>query len=62
MAVLDLRARCERKNCNKLIRKGEAAQREFARYRPYCSYHCQEWGRLEGAMQHLRRLKGEAAC
>ena len=59
MTVLDLRARCARPRCNKLIRKGEAAKREFARYRPFCSYHCQEWARLEGAMQHLRELKGQ---
>ena len=26
-------------------------------YDPYCSFHCQEWGKLIEARKHLRMLK-----
>lgn len=57
MAVLDLRDRCARQRCHKLIRQSNGAQVEFQRYKPYCSYHCQEWDRTESAARHLATLK-----
>lgn len=57
--VLDLRDRCARENCRKLIRQSKGAQAEFQRYKPFCSYHCQEWARTEGALRHLSTLKGQ---
>lgn len=55
-AALDLRSRCARQRCDKLIRKGQQAQAEFKRYSPFCSYHCQEWARLEGAQAVIDRF------
>lgn len=54
---IDLRPRCKR--CKKLPR-GKMKQAEFERYAPYCSYHCQEWGRLEDARRHLDTLRDSA--
>lgn len=53
--ILDLRPRCGRRRCNKLIRRGKRAQAEHERYTPYCSFHCQEWARLEDAQDYLDR-------
>jgi len=57
--TLDLRDRCARKNCGKLIRQNQGAQAQYQRYKPFCSYHCQEWDRVEGAARHLATLKGQ---
>lgn len=53
MKVLDLRDRCLRERCHKLIRKGKMAQANYQRYKPYCSYGCQEWHKLEQARAYL---------
>lgn len=39
---LDLRNRCARPLCHKLIRANKMAQGNWKRYKPYCSFHCQE--------------------
>lgn len=46
--------RCER--CNKAIKKSKIAQVEYEKYKPYCSYHCQQWATLSKAKQHLNSL------
>lgn len=51
--TIDLRDRCKRPRCGKLIRKGKMAQANYQRYKPYCSYGCQEWHRLELAQEYL---------
>lgn len=48
-----VRFRCER--CKKIPR-GKVKRENAARYYPYCSYHCQEWARLENASEFVRRL------
>lgn len=50
---LDLRPRCKRPACNDLIRKGKDAQWRWKHYKPYCSYNCQEWHRLESAQEYI---------
>lgn len=57
--TLDLRDRCKRPRCDKLIRKGKMAQANWQRYKPYCSYGCQEWHRLEQAAEYLERLRAD---
>lgn len=47
--TIDL-TRCKR--CQKRPR-GKLNQANFERYKPYCSFHCQEWGRLEDAQAYL---------
>src|ERR1700683_2741023 len=47
---IDPRPRCRR--CHKIPR-GKMAWGNWERYAPYCSYHCQEWGRLEDAQRYL---------
>lgn len=59
MSTLDLRDRCARQRCHKLIRQGAQAQSEYQRYKPFCSYHCQEWDRVEGAARYLATLKAK---
>jgi hypothetical protein len=59
MTKIDLRDRCRRAKCKKLIRKGAAAKAEFERYRPYCSYHCQQWSGIEDASTYLKTLECE---
>lgn len=54
--VIDLRDRCARSACNKLITKGKQVQTEYARYKPFCSYRCQEWASLESAKRYLDSL------
>lgn len=54
MRTLGLRYRCRR--CAKLIRKGKMAQASWQRYKPYCSYACQEWHRLESSVAYLFHL------
>lgn len=51
--TLDLRPRCKR--CNKIPR-GKLKQQSYEHYKPYCSYHCQEWHRLEQASEYIRRM------
>lgn len=48
----DLR-RCKR--CRKLPR-GKLQKDNAQRYAPYCSYHCQEWARLEDASEFVRAM------
>jgi len=52
---IDLRLRCERPSCHKLIRK--AAMWEYEQYKPYCSYQCQEFHKQEMVMEYLRLKK-----
>ena len=47
---LDLRPRCKR--CGKMPR-GKMQTENYERYKPYCSYHCQEWANLEGAQRYI---------
>lgn len=51
---LDLRPRCLR--CQKLPR-GKMQEANFERYKPFCSYNCQEWYRLEGAQRYLDAMR-----
>jgi len=48
---LDLRIRCKR--CHKIPR-GKLNLAHYERYKPFCSFHCQEWYSLERAMEYLR--------
>jgi hypothetical protein len=50
--VIDLR-RCKR--CRKIPR-GRMQTQNAKRYAPYCSYHCQEWARLEDASAYVRNM------
>ena len=43
---IDLRTRCDR--CRKIPR-GKMNLENWQRYKPFCSYHCQQWGQLEQA-------------
>lgn len=48
---LDLRPRCTR--C-KNIPRGKIAKANYEKHYPgFCSYHCQEWYRLEAAQRYL---------
>lgn len=51
--TLDLRQRCKR--CKKMPR-GKMQQANWDRYKPYCSYHCQEWHQLELASEYVRKM------
>jgi hypothetical protein len=59
---LDLRLRCAR--CLLLI-KGRMREASYARYRPYCTFDCQERANLERAQRYIdalrivRQTKGE---
>lgn len=53
---LDFRPRCKR--CRKIPR-GKARMAEFERYKPLCSFHCQEWDRVEGGMRRIRELQAD---
>ena len=35
-------------------------QDNFARYAPYCSYHCQQWANLEDAQEYINGLQAAA--
>jgi endogenous inhibitor of DNA gyrase (YacG/DUF329 family) len=48
---LDLRPHCKR--CGKIPR-GKLQRENYDRYKPYCSYHCQEWHILEQAQRYIR--------
>lgn len=52
-STLDLR-RCKR--CGKIPR-GKLRQQEAERYKPFCSYHCQEWFNLEAAARYAASLR-----
>ncbi len=52
---LDLRDRCQRARCSRLIRKGKIAQQNYASYKPFCSFACREWDRLEVAQEYINR-------
>lgn len=57
---IDFRARC--KCCGKFPR-GKARIAEFARYAPFCSYHCQETYNMKINLQYcaeLRARQGES--
>ena len=61
MKTLDFRPRCE--HCRHLIR-GKIQEANFARYAPYCSFHCQEIARMTRTLhdvQTLRRSVGGVA-
>jgi hypothetical protein len=47
--------RCKR--CQKLPR-GKIKVANAERYAPYCSFHCQEWHRLELASEWVRNMPG----
>lgn len=49
----DFRDRCKR--CRKLI-KGKLRVAQYEQYKPYCSYHCQEWAKLEDAQAYINIL------
>ena len=51
--ILDVRTRCAR--C-KQIPRGKLAKQSYERYRPFCSYHCQEWAQLEDAARYAAAL------
>jgi hypothetical protein len=53
---LDLRPRCKR--CKKLPR-GKLAAANFERYKPFCSYGCQQWFNLENAQRYINSLLAE---
>lgn len=55
--TLDLRPRCKR--CKKIPR-GKMQVANFARNKPYCSFSCQEWGRLEDAQRYINTLNAAA--
>lgn len=46
--------RCKR--CRKIPR-GKAQEANADRYKPFCSYHCQEWANLEAAQAYLREKR-----
>lgn len=50
--TLDTR-RCKR--CRKIPR-GRIQTENAKRYAPYCSFHCQEWARLEGSSTFVRNM------
>jgi hypothetical protein len=56
MTALNEHLRCERHRCRKIPR-GKLRLAERERYAPYCSFHCQEWARLEGAQAYVNRLR-----
>ena len=56
---LDLRPRCKR--CGKMPR-GKMQTENYERYKPYCSYHCQEWANLEGAQRYINENFGHNAA
>lgn len=51
--TIDLRDRCTR--CGRLIR-GKSSIKSFEIYKPFCSFHCQEWHRLESCQRHLSMI------
>jgi hypothetical protein len=55
--TLDLRPRCKRRACQKLITKGKMAQDNYKRYAPFCSFGCKEWDRLEEAQRYLNERR-----
>lgn len=50
MKTIDLRERCKR--CGKIPR-GKLNKANFERYKPFCSYNCQEWYGLEEAQRYI---------
>ncbi len=52
--MVDLR-RCKR--CQKIPRS-KLAKENAKRYAPYCSFHCQEWARLEDVSPYVRNMPG----
>lgn len=48
---LDLRPRCKR--CGKAPR-GKMQIANYERYKPFCTFHCQEWDNLESAQKYLK--------
>lgn len=51
---LDLQDRCKR--CHKIPRSKIAQENYAKRYPGYCSFHCQEWHRLEQASAYVRAM------
>lgn len=54
---LDLLTRCAR--CRKIPR-GKMQKENYERYKPYCSYNCQEWHRVEEARRHILEFQRAA--
>ncbi len=55
---LDLRLRCKRIACRKLIRPHKNAKASYERYKPFCCYSCQEWDKLEMASDYIATVPG----
>lgn len=51
---VDLRDRCKR--CNRSPR-GKMQTANWNRYKPFCSYNCQEWFRLEEAQRYIDTIR-----
>ncbi len=56
---LDPRPRCRR--CGKLPR-GKLQKDKYTRHDPFCSFHCQESARMDGALRAVRDLAGHVAA
>ena len=41
--------------CKRCLRKprGKMQKNNYERYKPFCSYHCQEWFKLEEAQRYI---------
>lgn len=55
--TVDLRERCQRMRCWKIIRSNNVAQANYQRYKPFCSFNCQEWDRLEMAQKYINTIR-----
>lgn len=53
-----MRPRCLQ--CGKIPR-GKTRNAEYLRYEPFCSFHCQETGRMQNALRYVKTLHGGAA-
>jgi hypothetical protein len=51
---IDFRPRCKR--CGKIPR-GKMQNSNYERYKPFCSFHCQEWFNVEETSRYLRNLR-----
>lgn len=56
---LDLRTRCARQRCRKIPR-GKMQTANYEHYKPYCSFHCQEWARVEDGLTYCAELRRAA--
>ena len=51
---IDMRPRC--RQCGKIPR-GKMRNTESLRYKPFCSFHCQETGRMQNALRYVKTLQ-----